>query len=649
LKGERLNVNEWAKMILSSESLADKLYSPDSFVDSASSGRFEIPATPARPENLRFGSKKRTFPSAFDQASTRGLALHYFANHELLAMELMALALLRFEEAPPGFREGIVRTILEEQSHLRLYLGRMNELGVEFGDLSVNGFFWATISSMKTPMDYIVRMSLTFEQANLDHAAFFKQEFLRFGDETTSALMEKVYQEEIGHVKFGVSWFEALRPKENTFWAEYESQLDLPLSPSRAKGKNFSVPARQQAGLSEHFIRELEVYARSKGRLPVVYEFNPACEEVLKHPGYQKTGFVSQLETDLSSLLMFVARPGDMILVSKLPSTDFVAYWKAKGLEPIEFVTKVPKDRKIQGLHPWGKTPKHPEDSLGVKRGTEFLFGKDFGAELDDKVRSQLKSVWIEPECPKQLLSSPESILKHLKFLSSLGFTEFVLKARYGASGRGLKKLRDQEIESTEVSAWILHQLPFGPIVVEPWYVRIADFSLQLDLRGDKPRGLKGVTRLLTSKTGQYEGHILRGLFADLPATVLKKIYSDDLMGVFSEIAVHVSSELRKHNFNGVAGIDLFLYESKDEIYLRPVCELNPRMTMGFVALEIEKYLKMGTPMLWRHERVDKLPPELLEALKSGSNPGIIPTSGVDLGTRNATWLEPLIGGGSLS
>ncbi len=643
-----MDVNEWAKSILSSDLLSDKLHSPEILTDATSSSPFEIPEVPARTAQLRFGNKKQTFPGSFQLDTARGLALHYFANHELLAMELMALALLRFQEAPASFRDGIARTILEEQSHLRLYLARMKDLSVEFGDLSVNGFFWSTISTMKSPLDYLARMSLTFEQANLDHALFFRDEFVKVGDIETANLMEKVYREEIGHVKFGVSWFETLRPKKDSFWSEYENQLTLPLSPSRAKGKAFSTVARQEAGLSDQFIRELSIYARSKGRLPIVYEFNPACEEVMKHPGYQKTVPVQQLEADLSSLLMFVARPGDIIKTSKQPLSEFIAFWNSKGLAPIEFVKEVPKDRKIQVLHPWGKTPKHENSSLGVKHGTEFLYGKDFGALLDDKVRALVPSLWFEKSSHKGVFSSSPEIFRHFEGLKALGFTDFVLKSRYGASGRGLKKLRENELYKPDILSWINHQLSFGPIVAEPWFSRVADFSLQLDMRGQEARGFKGVTRLLSSKTGQYDGHILRGLFANLSRNVIQKIYSQNLMGLFSDIAQVVADELKAHDFNGIAGIDLFLYEVGSEIYLKPVCELNPRITMGYVALEIEKYLKMGTPMIWRHARIDKLPQALLKELKGFSHSLLIPTTGIDDETKIVTWLEPLVAGEAL-
>ncbi|MEM7196545.1 MAG: DUF455 family protein, partial [Pseudomonadota bacterium] len=83
----------------------------------------------------------------------RGRLLHFFANHELLAAELMALVLLKFPEAPADFRMGVARTLQEEQMHTRLYMKRLRECGVPFGSEPVNGFFWNSVSTMQTPAD----------------------------------------------------------------------------------------------------------------------------------------------------------------------------------------------------------------------------------------------------------------------------------------------------------------------------------------------------------------------------------------------------------------------------------------------------------------------------------------------------------------
>ena len=78
----------------------------------------------------------------FHSEKERGLVLHFFANHELLAVELMALAILKFQDAPVNFRRGVVQTLKDEQQHVRMYRKRMAEIGVEFGQIPVSDYFW---------------------------------------------------------------------------------------------------------------------------------------------------------------------------------------------------------------------------------------------------------------------------------------------------------------------------------------------------------------------------------------------------------------------------------------------------------------------------------------------------------------------------
>ena len=120
---------------------------------------------------------------------SRGVLLHFFANHELLAAELMALALLKFPDAPRAFREGLANTLREEQLHTRWYVNRMNQCGVTFGQYPLNRFFWDAVSTMDCPLDYVSRLSLTFEQANLDYARYFAGVLDEAGDKTSASIL----------------------------------------------------------------------------------------------------------------------------------------------------------------------------------------------------------------------------------------------------------------------------------------------------------------------------------------------------------------------------------------------------------------------------------------------------------------------------
>ena len=117
------------------------------------------------------------------------------------------MCILRFPDAPVQFQKGLVHIISEEQEHLRLYLRRLEELGGEVGQVPVNGFFWDCLSGMTDPMDFVVGMSMTFEQANLDHCIHYGKLFGDVGDTRTVQILDQVYKDEIRHLRHGLHWF----------------------------------------------------------------------------------------------------------------------------------------------------------------------------------------------------------------------------------------------------------------------------------------------------------------------------------------------------------------------------------------------------------------------------------------------------------
>ena len=141
-----MEIREFAHQVLFSSELQTKLARPLRLTDDEPGRPLGAVDTPARPSGLALTAprgRRVRFPtrSQLDTPHMRGRALHFFANHELLALELMALALLRFPEAPQKFRRTLVATMRDEQKHMRLYLSRMADLGVELGEIPMNSFF----------------------------------------------------------------------------------------------------------------------------------------------------------------------------------------------------------------------------------------------------------------------------------------------------------------------------------------------------------------------------------------------------------------------------------------------------------------------------------------------------------------------------
>ena len=340
-----MELREFAERVLFAPSLEEKLRPPDGITDEHPGSALITPDAPGRPLELAFkpsvSGGKSEFPGLhrLEQKGERGKLLHFFANHELLATELMALVLLKFPDAPAAFRQGVLKTLKDEQEHTRLYLARMKACGIAFGELSVSGYFWRCVSPMENPIDYVASLCLTFEQANLDFARHFAKSFASIGDSETGDLLEKIYRDEIGHVAYGLKWFRRWKNPTESDWDAFCRTLKFPLSPQRAKGLTLNVEGRRAAGIDAHFIAELNVFSQSKGRTPSVFVFNPFTEgRLARGKSFNPTKHQAQLARDLENLPQFLCRQDDIVLLHQKPSVEFLSGIKQAGFALPEFV-----------------------------------------------------------------------------------------------------------------------------------------------------------------------------------------------------------------------------------------------------------------------------------------------------------------------
>ena len=342
-----MELREFAEQVLFASTLEEKLRAPGELTDERPGPALVTPAAPGRPSNLIFkphgSGDKSEFPGLhrLEQDHERGKLLHFFGNHELLATELMALVLLKFPDAPAAFRQGVLRTLQDEQEHTRLYMERMKTCGIALGDFPVSGYFWRCVAPMEHPIDYVAGLCLTFEQANLDFAGHYGRNLATVGDAGSAKLMEKIYRDEIGHVAYGLKWFRRWKNPGESDWDAFCHTLKFPLSPQRAKGFLLNVEGRRAAGLDPHFIAELNVYSQSKGRTPSVFVFNPFAEgRIAEGEKFNPTKSQAQLARDLENLPQFLCRQDDIVLVQQKPSVEFLSRIKQAGFPLPEFVER---------------------------------------------------------------------------------------------------------------------------------------------------------------------------------------------------------------------------------------------------------------------------------------------------------------------
>jgi uncharacterized ferritin-like protein (DUF455 family) len=277
------SVHEFCRRVLRSGNIEDKLAAP------LGEGGLPLadPPEPAlaldRPVRdsglaLHEGAERLPSPGALHDPAARAECLARFANHELMAVELFAWALLRWPALPAALRRSWLGVLSEEQEHCRLYLARLSAHGSRIEDHSLSGYFWrqapAIAASPHGPKAFLCAMGLTLEQANLDFSLTYRDAFRDVGDEESARVCQRVHDDEVQHVRLAAIWLERLSAKDAS-GAPPTRDIDLyleavpfPMSPARAKGRRFDVPARRRAGLSEAFIEQVRSARSSQNTKP---------------------------------------------------------------------------------------------------------------------------------------------------------------------------------------------------------------------------------------------------------------------------------------------------------------------------------------------------------------------------------------------
>ena len=254
-------IRDFALSVVEGPSLEAKLTFPHGeLADDEPGPAFRAPA-PGRPPELQIrGAREFRVPriGGYADREQRARILHALANHELQAAELFAWALLAFPGAPADFRHGLLHILGDEQRHTRMYIARVEAAGARFGDYPVSGYFWNKTPAIRSPLDFICAMSLTFENANLDHTIDYAEAARLAGDDKTAAVIERVHRDEVEHVRFGWRWLQVFKGEDRSAWSAYRDHLTWPLRPAKARGKTFHRRGREAAGLDDDFIRRLE-------------------------------------------------------------------------------------------------------------------------------------------------------------------------------------------------------------------------------------------------------------------------------------------------------------------------------------------------------------------------------------------------------
>lgn len=590
-----MELREFAETVLHGRRLAEKLVHADTFTD-RNPGAPSPLQLPGRPPELEFATTGRDeLPAAQALADpvAAGRLLHRFANHELLALEIMASTLLRFPDAPAAFRAGLGRTMQEEQRHLAAYLRRMAALGVTPGEVPVNDFFWRATASNTGPLDYVIRVALTFEQANLDFTRTWRARFAAVGDAETAAMLDEVYADEIGHIRGGLACFRQWKDPALTEWEAFERGLPMPLSPARARGQEVDRAGRLAAGVTEDWVDRIELFTRSRGRPPRVFLFNPDAEaEVARgRPGHQPDRAAAQLAADLAPTLAILAAREDAVITPRIPSPAWQRALVAAGFPLPEFVPTAATlaDRLVGELRPWGATP-DAAVRLRPLVGADTLWSptlRDASSKLVAlSWRAELLAALDDPE----LVPAEGEACLSLEQAEAAGARGWLLKAPFSTAGRS----RRRGPLDAGGRAWAARVLTEqGGLRAEPWRERQLDFSFHFDVDPDGSARFIGICRFGTTPAGQFTGTRPGRWFGELEPALARFLSRDGraprrLRELGERVAAFLSPRLAALGVRGAVGVDAFVYREGDSLRLDPLVEVNPRLTMGRVSLAMD-------------------------------------------------------------
>ncbi len=553
-----------AERALFGTTLADKL-APFELDDHLPGDAIAVPLMPGRPPGLAPSATRAPFPRDLHNPDSRARVLHFLANHELLALELIALALLRFPDAEPGWRRGMVAILGQEQDHLRGYLDRLAVAGLAFGDQPLNTYFWSALCGARTPQQFMAGLSLTFEQANLDHAVAFAARFRAVGDEEGAAHLDLVLRDETEHVAHGVRWLGIWRP-DTDFWTAWTDLLEPPLSPARAKGTTVVVEPRLAAGIPQAVIDRLTVWSASKGRPPVVGWFTPDVESEVgagEARAPRGTGSAGErIGGDLATLPMFLLGADDHVLAPE-PGVRWLRGLQAVGFAIPGFGVDLPE--RVGGWLPWGWSP-----TTCARAGVPW----------DPRWRDLYSKAWLQEGFGEGRVARTEAELE------ALGAPGMVLKAPYSTAGRGLKRW-----ERPDRPGWARRVLAEqGALVVEPWEERVVDLSVQFTVGGTLK--IQPWSRFLVDAQGRYRGACVGRQLEGLDRDVLRWIRSTDPQAELERVIRPLAAAMAERGFSGFAGIDAYVARTPGGYRLRRLVELNPRVTMGRIAAAVGRRVR---------------------------------------------------------
>lgn len=132
--------------------------------------------------------------------------LHRHMNNETGALEIAAICLADFPDAPWDLRMRLARQAADEARHTVLLKRRLEELGGHKGEFPVANYEWGVTCMLDNLPGRLAVQNRTFEAGLIDLLGSLRNTWREAGDEVTADVLDGILADEITHVRFANRW-----------------------------------------------------------------------------------------------------------------------------------------------------------------------------------------------------------------------------------------------------------------------------------------------------------------------------------------------------------------------------------------------------------------------------------------------------------
>lgn len=304
---------------------------------------------------------------------------------------------------------------------------------------------------------------------------------------------------------------------------------------------------------------------------------------------------------------------------------DLPLFWA----EPDDYVwhhydSDIPSDilRSITEVQPWGWSPlllTHllkagvPDRLLPTpQQMAEFhaMTGRELSRKVLNDIHHELNGqdiTGIAVRC-----DSMDQIESNHKL-----FGQSVMKAPWSGSGRGIHPITST-VPTEKDAAWAARCLQRqGYVMLEPYYDKVMDLAFEFWMHHDGSISFEGLSLFHTTAGGVYAGNIVCS--EQQKENVIGRYISKDLL---LKVQDTLTQSLQHHIhtfYSGPIGVDMMVVK-EDGYKLHPCVEVNVRMTMGYLALQLARNGSCKLPSLFQIKYANGSYQAIITTLDSGNS-----------------------------